>query len=63
MRNNWQPSYPNHGLQTVPLLKAGGRRYYQWKSQYGGMEASDLKRVRELESKNAKLKRMYAELV
>lgn len=36
--------------------------YYQWKSKYGGMEASDLKRVRELEAENAKLKRMYAEL-
>ena len=36
--------------------------YYQWKSKYGGMEASDLKRVKELEAENSKLKRMYAEL-
>lgn len=36
--------------------------YYKWKSKYGGMEASDLKRVRELEAENAKLKRMYADL-
>ena len=36
--------------------------YYQWKSKYGGMEASDLKRNRELEAENAQLKRMYAEL-
>ena len=36
--------------------------YYQWKSKYGGMEASDLKRVKELEAENARLKRMYAEL-
>lgn len=36
--------------------------YYQWKSKYGGMEASDLRRVKDLESENAKLKRMYAEL-
>lgn len=36
--------------------------YYQWKSKYGGMEASDLKRVKELESENAKLKRMFADL-
>lgn len=34
--------------------------YYQWKSKYDGMEASDLKGVRELEAENAKLKRMYA---
>jgi len=36
--------------------------YYQWKSKYGGLEASDLKRVKDLEAENAKLKRMYAEL-
>ena len=36
--------------------------YYTWKSKYGGMEASDLKRNRELEAENAQLKRMYAEL-
>ena len=36
--------------------------YYKWKSKYGGMEASDLKRVRDLEAENAKLKRMYADL-
>ena len=36
--------------------------YYQWKSKYGGLEASDLKRLREVETENAKLKKMYAEL-
>ncbi|WP_244669462.1 transposase [Xanthomonas sp. A1809] len=36
--------------------------YYQWKSKYSGLEASELRRVKELESENAKLKRMYAEL-
>ena len=36
--------------------------YYQWKSRYGGMEASDLKRVKELESENSRLKRMYADM-
>ena len=36
--------------------------YYKWKSKYGGIEASDLKRNRELEAENAQLKRMYAEL-
>ena len=36
--------------------------YYKWESKYGGMEASDLKRNRELEAENARLKRMYAEL-
>ena len=32
--------------------------YYQWKSKYGGLEASELRRVKELEAENAKLKRM-----
>jgi len=36
--------------------------YYKWKSKYGGMEASDLRRVKELEEENAKLKRMYADM-
>ena len=36
--------------------------YYKWKSKYGGMEASDLKRVKDLEAENARLKHMYAEL-
>lgn len=36
--------------------------YYSWKSKYGGMEASDLRRTKALESENAKLKRMYADL-
>ena len=36
--------------------------YYQWKSKYGGLEASDLKRLRDIEAENAKLKKMYTEL-
>ena len=36
--------------------------FYQWRKRYGGMEASELKRVKELEEENAKLKQMYANL-
>ena len=36
--------------------------YYNWKSKYGGMEAADIRRLRELEDENAKPKRMYADL-
>lgn len=36
--------------------------YYQWKSKYGGMEASDIRRLRELEDENRRLKQMYADL-
>ncbi len=35
--------------------------YYKWKSKYGGLEASELKRIKELEAENARLKRMYAD--
>ena len=35
---------------------------YKWRERYGGMEASELKRVKQLEEENAKLKRMYANL-
>jgi len=36
--------------------------YYNWKSKYGGMEASDLKRTKELERELSQFKRMYADL-
>jgi putative transposase len=36
--------------------------YYNWKSKYGGMEASDIRRLKELEEENRKLKQMYAEM-
>ena len=34
----------------------------KWRQRYGGMEVNELKRVKELESENSRLKRMYAEL-
>ena len=34
---------------------------YRWKSKYGGMEVSEAKRLRELETENAKLKRLLGE--
>lgn len=36
--------------------------YYQWKSKYGGMEAADVKRLKDLEEENRKLKMMVADL-
>jgi putative transposase len=35
--------------------------FYNWRKKYSGMEISHLKRLKELESENAKLKRMYAD--
>ena len=43
-----------HGVSRAAL--------YKWRQRYGGMEASELKRNKELEEENAKLKRMYANL-
>ena len=36
--------------------------YYNWKSKYGGMQASDLKRMKEMQGELSQYKRMYAEL-
>jgi putative transposase len=36
--------------------------FYNWKARYGGMDVSQLRRLKELEGENAKLKKMYAEL-
>ena len=36
--------------------------YYNWKAKYGGMEASDIKRLKDLEAENRKLKQMFANL-
>jgi len=36
--------------------------FYNWKKKYSGMEASQLKRLKELEDENRRLKRMYADL-
>ena len=53
------------GMQIKELCRKHGisdATYYNWKSKYGGMSASELKRLREIEQENAKLKRMYADL-
>ena len=36
--------------------------YYKWKAKYGGLEASDVKRLKELAQENSRLKRLYADL-
>ena len=43
-----------HGISDVT--------YYNWKSKYGGMQASDLKRLKETEAELSQYKKMYAEL-
>ena len=39
-----------------------GATYYNWKSKYGGMEASDMRKLKELEDENRRLKRLFANL-
>ena len=36
--------------------------YYAWKAKYGGLSASELKRLKDLEAENTRLKRLYADL-
>ncbi len=36
--------------------------FYKWRAKYGGLDASQLKRLRELEEENRRLKQMYADL-
>lgn len=51
-------------MQVKELCRKGGfsdATFYKWRANYGGMEVPDAKRLREIESENAKLKRLLAE--
>jgi len=53
------------GIKIQDLCRSHGisaATYYQWKSKFGGMEASDIKRLREVETELSQYKKMYAEL-
>jgi putative transposase len=53
------------GVPVAHIMRKHGisqATYYNWKSKYGGASAAELKRLKELEAENAKLKRMYADL-
>lgn len=43
-----------HGMSTAT--------YYNWRSRYGGMDASMISEMKSLQAENARLKKMYAEL-
>ena len=52
------------GVAIKDLCRKGGfsdATFYNWRAKYGGMDVSDAKRLRELESENAKLKKLLAE--
>lgn len=53
------------GLPVAEVIRTHGisrATFFTWKSKYGGATVAGLKRLRELEAENAKLKRTYAEL-
>ena len=53
------------GMKTADLARRHGvseATIYNWKSKYGGMEASDVVRFKDLEREHAELKKMFAEL-
>ena len=52
------------GMAVVELSRQHGfspASFYQWRAKYGGMEAEDAKRLKDLESENQRLKRLLAE--
>ncbi len=55
----------DNGATSEELCRLNGisrQTFYKWRSKYAGMESGDLKRLKQLEEENAKLKRMYANL-
>jgi putative transposase len=53
------------GVPVPEILRKHGisrPTYFKWKTKYGGTSVPELRRLRELEQENAKLKRLYAEL-
>ena len=53
------------GIKTSDLCREYGiseATFYNWQAKYGGMTVRELKRMKELEAENARLKKMYADL-
>lgn len=53
------------GVSAKELCRKHGMSdasFYKWKAKFGGMEVSDARRLRDLESENAKLKKLVADL-
>jgi putative transposase len=52
------------GASVADLCREHGMsqaQFYKWRSKFGGMDASMVKRLKELEDENRRLKKMYAE--
>ena len=53
------------GIKVTEICRKHGisdATFYNWKNKYSGMTVSELKRMKELEYENSRLKRMYADL-
>jgi putative transposase len=53
------------GVKAVELCRKygmGNATFYKWKAKYGGLDVSQLRRLKDLELENSRLKKMYAEL-
>ena len=53
------------GVPVSELCRTHGMSsaaFYQWRSQYGGMDASPIPEMKQLQAENARLKRMYADI-
>jgi len=53
------------GIPVPELCRQHGMSsatFYKWRSKYGGMDASMMSRLKELEQENSRLKRMYADV-
>ena len=53
------------GMSVKDIVREMGiseATFYNWKARYGGMEASDVAKMQELERENTELKKMYAEM-
>ena len=53
------------GLTVTQISREHGvseATFYNWKARYGGMQVSEVKRLKDLEDENRRLKKMYAEL-
>ena len=54
----------DQGLKVADICRQhgiSGQTYYRWKSKFGGMEVSDVKRLKELEAENRKLKQLVGD--
>jgi putative transposase len=53
------------GKKVTDICRENGisqATFFNWRSKYGGLEVNELKRLRELEEENARLKKMYADV-